>query len=164
MHDVNGFESISRWYPIKHFLQSPAPMVSLNLPASHVWHLVLPSPEEYPAGHATQAAPSVAVPSSFLLWRYRPGMQAAHGVPASPASHVEHLALPSSDLEPLPQESHVVEFACSLFVFLGHLLHDGCPGLFWYVPLRKMYREKADEERKIKLVNKKNKTNKTNHI
>ena len=77
-----------------------------------------------------------------------------------PASHGWHFALPSSELEPIPQESHVVEFACSLFVFVGQLLHDGWPDIFWYVPLQKMYREKADEEKKIKLVNK----NKANHL
>jgi hypothetical protein len=55
-------------------------------------------------------------------------------MPASPASHLVHLALPGSAFSPNSQLVQFFDAESSLFEFFGHSLHNSCPNMFWYSP------------------------------
>ena len=71
---------------------------------------------------------------AFRDWivEYRPGTQGSHvppsPVPASPASHFEHLAEPLTAFSPSPHAMQLVAADALLKVFTAHFEHSSSPG------------------------------------
>ena len=84
---------------------------------------------ENPAGHSKQ----VDELSSFP--RYCPARHSAHGVPALPASHDKHAALPVSGAYcPVPQLLQECALDSPTYMSSAHRVHADCPSWSWAVP------------------------------